>query len=230
MPSAKRRSHAGRCRGSRSPGSSRARPRRGASGPSARGAHASRVRRRPRRPDTVNRRRPFQSTRPARNQPAESHQHEAHRAIAADPVAPAGPERPVDHSCGWTGSRTITASSFRRSCDAASIQWPRQPDARVSGARLRVVLAALAGNQDVAAREAPQDRSRRRLSPRPARRRAQRRPPASSKKNAGSMSAEIFLGAHALDENRANHAAPADQTRPGIVLHPLDCCTAMHAL
>jgi len=41
---------------------------------------------------------------------------------------------------------------------------------------------------------------------------------------------EILLGAHALDQHRTDHAAPADQPRLWNVFHPLDCCTAKHAL
>ena len=43
-----------------------------------------------------------------------------------------------------TGSRTMTASSFMRSVEAASIQWPFQPAARSLREDLAGVVAALA--------------------------------------------------------------------------------------
>ena len=91
------------------------------------------------------------------------------------------------------------------------------------------VLAALAGNEDVAARKRRKIvrvADFRRSLPDVGRSGARLR----RRKERGLDEREIFLGAHALDEHRTNHAAPADQTRPGIVLHPLDCCTAKHAL
>jgi len=72
------------------------------------------------------------STRVLAQKAAERHQHKRHRAVAADEVAHATLDRGVDH-VGFTGSRMMTASSFMRSDEAASIQYPRQPAARSFG-------------------------------------------------------------------------------------------------
>ena len=147
-------------------------------------------------------------------QPAEGHQHEAHGAVAADPVAPPGGERPLDRRPvdRIEDDHGLVFQSQLR-CRIDPVTAPaRCAQLRVHGFR---VLAALAGNEDVAARERRQivrvadfrrcltdvGRSSARL-----RRRKER----------GLDEREIILGAHALDQHGTDHAAPADQARRGL--------------
>jgi hypothetical protein len=58
---------------------------------------------------------------PCLEQAAERHQHQRHRAVAADVVLDAAAE-PASITSRLTGSRMITASSSMRSVEAASIQ------------------------------------------------------------------------------------------------------------
>jgi hypothetical protein len=53
----------------------------------------------------------------------------------------------------FTGSSTMTASSFMRSVEAASIQWPVPAGGAQLGEHLGGVVAALGGDDDVAALE-----------------------------------------------------------------------------
>jgi hypothetical protein len=104
----------------------------------------------------------------------------------------------------------MTASSFMRSVEAASIQWPVQPAARSLREHLGGVVAALAGDDDVAALEGL-DVERileRRLVLGLGRGLAAG---IGSGEEHRLDEAEVAFGLHAVHQDRADHAAPADQ-------------------
>ena len=115
-------------------------------------------------------------------QAAEGHQHQAHGAVAADPVAAARAASAASITGRLTGSRMITVSSFRRSCDAASIQWPRQPRARSFGCTASVYSPPWQEMRMSQRASASRSFASPTVAAPCARRRAPRRPPASSKK------------------------------------------------
>ena len=111
----------------------------------------------------------------------------------------------------FTGSRMMTASSFMRSVEAASIQWPFQPAARSFGKTSAGVVAALRGDDDVAALSAAMSNASCSAVSFFAMRRGLAAGIAGGEEHRLDQR-EVAFGLHAVHQHRADHAAPADQS------------------
>ncbi len=162
---------------------------------------------------------------PRAEQTAECHQHQAHRAVAADPVAASRGQRGVDHG-------TIDRiEDDRPSRPSAAAPRRRRSSGRASrGTQSRMhrppCIPRPGRKRGCRSARAHRDRSRHRPLRvlRPTSGAAE--PACVVEKNAGSIEREIAFGAHALDEHGTDHAAPADQSRLRKRRHRLACCTA----